>query len=217
MRLAFFALFSYVLGSFPTAYLIGKWFKGIDIRKVGSKNMGTVNTFKNVGPIAGVIVAIVDVSKGLIPAILVGTLGFPKVAYPIAGAAVVAGHNWSIFMKFNGGQGLATAAGFLFALMPYEVLIAIALGAVGVVLLKMLGIGGWFKSPKNRFGFFTFSGLTCFIALRPHESFSRIAYLVIVVVLTIRQIECALKGWGYLRNTIVECLKGKKEAKKRDQ
>jgi acyl phosphate:glycerol-3-phosphate acyltransferase len=111
-------LTSYLIGSIPTAYLFGRWFKGIDIRQHGSGNVGATNAFRVLGKGPGICVLLVDIVKGLIPtAILADQFGFVSDMHRVLlGLAVVAGHNWTVFLDFKGGKGIATSLGVLIGL-----------------------------------------------------------------------------------------------------
>ena len=113
------AIVSYLLGCIPTAYLIGKAFKGVDIRQIGSHNMGAMNTFYTIGFWPGIMVLATDISKGIL-AVLVSYLIAIFLQVPanvvvpiemVAGIAVIAGNNFPVFLKFKGGKGGATAIG----------------------------------------------------------------------------------------------------------
>ncbi len=119
---------SYLLGSIPSAYLVGRAFKGIDIRQVGSHNMGAMNTFYAIGFWPGMLVLASDVCKGILSlwfAYLVATYLFVvpgNMVVPVemaAGIAVIAGHNFPVFLKFKGGKGGATAIGILAFLLAW--------------------------------------------------------------------------------------------------
>lgn len=111
-------LISYFLGSIPTAYIFGKFYKGIDIREYGSGNVGATNVFRVLGKWPGMIVLLIDIFKGIFPIILVADfLGLELVWQKIIlGLAAVSGHNWTVFLKFKGGKGIATTLGVLIAL-----------------------------------------------------------------------------------------------------
>ena len=124
---------SYLMGSFPTAYIMGRLRKGIDIREVGSRNMGAANVIYQVGLAEGLLVLVVDVGKGAAAILLARWLEVPLTIQLIAGAAVVAGHIFSVFLKFRGGKGGAACVGALAVLMPQG--IPIFLGIFTIVLL----------------------------------------------------------------------------------
>lgn len=115
---------AYLLGSIPTGYIFAKALKGIDIRKHGSGNVGATNVFRVVGKAPGVIVLLLDGLKGFSAvALAAGFFYNPRVPINIeyfcilAALAAVAGHNWTIFLDFKGGKGVATSTGALAALM----------------------------------------------------------------------------------------------------
>ncbi len=109
---------SYLVGAIPTAYLLGKIYKGIDIREHGSGNIGASNTFRVLGKIPGTGVLVFDILKGVLAITVVGDIfGFDEIIPRILlGLAVVSGHNWTIFLKFKGGKGIATSLGVLIGL-----------------------------------------------------------------------------------------------------
>lgn len=111
-------MLSYLLGSIPTAYILGRLYKGIDIRQHGSGNVGASNTFRVLGKKPGIIVLSVDILKGVLALVLVGALFHIEGAfgYALLGVAVVGGHNWTIFLEFKGGKGIATSLGVLIGL-----------------------------------------------------------------------------------------------------
>ena len=131
---AVIAVAAYLLGSIPTGYLAGRA-RGIDIRTVGSGNMGATNVFRTLGKTAGVIVLVVDGLKGYAACTWLcdGLLGLLNLSTTdaelyriIAGIGAVLGHNFTCWLKFKGGKGIATSAGIFFALAPLAVTIALA-------------------------------------------------------------------------------------------
>jgi glycerol-3-phosphate acyltransferase PlsY len=123
---------SYLLGSIPTGFLWAKA-RGIDIRTVGSGNIGATNVMRTVGKLAGITVLLLDAAKGFLPVFFAPRI-FPDVDRSalqiVCCVAVIAGHNWTCWLKFKGGKGIATSAGALLAMLP------VPLGcAVGVWLV----------------------------------------------------------------------------------
>ncbi len=130
---------SYLLGSFPSAIVIGRVWFGRDPRKEGSGNSGGTNAFRVFGWKAGLAVALLDVSKGAAAASLVSRLADPAFlpvdgAVLLCGLAAVIGHVWTIFAGFKGGKGVATAAGAVLVFAPPA--FAVALAAFALVLLS---------------------------------------------------------------------------------
>jgi len=118
IKLLFGLGLSYLLGSIPTAYIFGKLYKGIDIREHGSKNIGATNVFRVLGKVPGVIVLVLDILKGVIAVVAVsGLMQFDQIIfYILFGIAAVCGHNWTVFLNFKGGKGVATSLGVLIGL-----------------------------------------------------------------------------------------------------
>jgi len=127
-----FIVFSYFLGSIPTAYLVGKVTKGIDIRQEGSGNVGSTNALRVIGIKGALFVGVVDFLKGFIPA-CVGLRLFGSDIALVSMAAAVGGHIFPVWLKFRGGKGAATGIG---AVIGYTPFFAIPIMAVwGVVFL----------------------------------------------------------------------------------
>jgi len=120
------AISAYLIGSFPTAYVIGKHVKGIDISRNGTGNIGAMNAYEVTGSkTIGITVGLVDLLKGLLVTFLAQhELG--STAGLAAAFFAVLGHNYSIFMRFKGGRGLATAAGGLLIVQPLAVAVYLA-------------------------------------------------------------------------------------------
>jgi len=112
---------AYLIGSFPSAYLMARFRKGIDIRGVGSKNVGAMNVFYKVGFAEGILVLAVDIGKGAAAVALARWLGVPLMAELFAGVAAVIGHSFPVWLKFRGGRGGATIIGILIFLMPWGI------------------------------------------------------------------------------------------------
>lgn len=110
---------AYLLGSLPSAFIIGKARRGVDIRKVGSHNMGAMNTFYNVGFWWGMLVLAMDLGKGMLGVGVAIWLHTPWYLPLLCGLMVLAGHNFPVFLKFKGGKGGASMIGVLVILMPW--------------------------------------------------------------------------------------------------
>ena len=130
---------SYLLGSFPSAIVIGRLFFGRDPRLEGSGNSGGTNAFRVFGWKAGLVVALLDVAKGAAAAGLVSRLADPSFlsadgAVLLCGCAATVGHVWTVFAGFRGGKGVATAAGAVLVFAPLG--FAVALFTFALVLLS---------------------------------------------------------------------------------
>lgn len=117
-------IISYLIGSVPTAYIFGRLLKGVDIRSCGSGNVGATNALRVLGKPAGITVLILDILKGFVCVFFVGDyLVFKAVAFVpadllriLVGFACICGHNWTIFLGFKGGKGVASTLGVLIGL-----------------------------------------------------------------------------------------------------
>jgi glycerol-3-phosphate acyltransferase PlsY len=131
---------AYLLGSIPSAYLVGRLMKGLDIREAGDGRLGAAATYRRVGLAGGITVGLMDLSKGAAAVFLAQGLGLPLPVVLLAGLAVVVGHNWSIFLHFKGGKGALTIYGVLASLMFWELLIALALGGIFYLITHKTGM-----------------------------------------------------------------------------
>lgn len=104
-------IFSYILGAIPFAYIFTKIFSRKNIMEVGWKKASSSNVLKNIGKIPGLLTFVFDILKGFLVVYLANRLGFPEVSQAIAGFLAVIGHNWSVFLGFKGGRGIATLLG----------------------------------------------------------------------------------------------------------
>lgn len=165
-RLILVLLGAFLLGAFPTAYLAARAFAGVDIRRVGDGNPGARNVYHSVGPLAGVLVAAVDISKGAAAVALARALGEPDGMVRAAGLAAVLGHDFSPFLCFRGGQGMAAILGIFGILYPWELAGCLALGALVLLVLR-----NWNLSCAVAFVIFAgslwFTGHTASEALYP--------------------------------------------------
>ena len=122
---------AYLIGSIPTGLWLGLYFRGIDIRKIGSGNIGATNTLRSLGKVFGIIALAFDVLKGWIAVIVIARM-HPWEYLPIAcGLAAILGHTFSLFVWFRGGKGVATSAGVFIGLAPSAAALA------GVVFLAV--------------------------------------------------------------------------------
>jgi len=164
----------YLCGSLPTGYIAGR-LKGLDLRKVGSGNIGATNAIRNLGTVIGILVLLIDVIKGLIPCILFPELImklFPDRYIPQSeylsltlGVAAILGHNFSCWLGFKGGKGVATTAGVVggLALIPFIIcffswlltlLISryVSVASIVAALVLPLATVIWPNDLTNRFG-----------------------------------------------------------------
>lgn len=113
----FLVLLGYVLGAVPTGLLVG-WAAGVDIRKVGSGNIGTANVLRAAGKWAAGLTMFGDMLKGLVPVVLARLVVDDAWIVALTALASVVGHCWPVFLRFRGGKGVATGAGTILGLAP---------------------------------------------------------------------------------------------------
>jgi glycerol-3-phosphate acyltransferase PlsY len=119
----FVILIGYLLGALPTAYIAGHFFRGKDIRRIGDKNAGAANAYRELGSTTGIIVGIVDAAKGALVILIAQTWQMSEPVVMFTGLAAVIGHNWPVFLGFRGGRGVSTTIGILFVLVTIPMLI----------------------------------------------------------------------------------------------
>ena len=129
MTVQFIALLlaAYLAGSIPTAYLVAKWRRGIDIRKVGSGNVGASNVLAVVSKKWSIPVSLFDVGKGAAMVWAARLLGMSVAQQAAAGIAAIIGHNWTVFLHFQGGRGIFTSLGVILVLSPKIGLVVLVL------------------------------------------------------------------------------------------
>jgi len=114
----FFPLLGYLAGSLPFALWITRLVKGVDVRNAGSGHVTTTNTIRQAGLGWGILVLILDISKGILPTYAAIRLGLPDMLVALTSGLVVVGHCWPLFAQFRGGMGLAAMGGCLLAVWP---------------------------------------------------------------------------------------------------
>lgn len=204
-------IIAYLLGSFPSAYIVTRLKTDKDIRKLGGGNAGARNVFREVGLKAAIPVAFFDIAKGVAAVIIAHRLlnvplHEPQVFVLAAGLAAVAGHMWSVYLKFTGGNGLAATIGVLVILMPWELLIVLGLMFILTAItrnpvlslnisLLSLPISGWFLEKSWLPVAFT------------------ILLILILVLNFIPTAKAALAGAGSEKNLAAELLRRNKAKK----
>jgi len=123
-------IIGYLLGSIPTAYIVSRIRKGIDIRNVGSRNMGGANVMREIGTHEGVFVGLIDVTKGAVAILIAQALDIPELWIFGTGFAALVGHNFPVFAGFKGGRGSATIIGIFLVLAPEAILVTLVIIAI---------------------------------------------------------------------------------------
>jgi acyl phosphate:glycerol-3-phosphate acyltransferase len=123
-------IIGYLLGSIPTAYIVARLRKGIDIRTVGSGNMGAANVMREIGTQEGIFVGLIDIAKGAVAIHIAQTLNISELWVFGAGFAALVGHNFPVFAGFRGGKGSATVIGIFLVLAPLSMLVTLVIVAI---------------------------------------------------------------------------------------
>lgn len=169
------AVAAYVLGSIPTGFLVAKA-RGIDIRSIGSGNIGATNVFRYFGVVAGVVVLLIDALKGFLAVAVVtrlcwhifgatGSVLSHEWLEIIAGLAAVLGHNYTCWLHFKGGKGIATSAGVLVALVPYALLIILGIWILVLGLTRFVSLASICASAALPFATWVTGGSFTMIAI----------------------------------------------------
>jgi glycerol-3-phosphate acyltransferase PlsY len=184
------ALVGYLVGSISSGYIVGRIYRNVDLRKVGSGSTGATNTFRTLGTGAGLLVAIFDILKGSL-AVVFAQLVFPSgpgrpLAEAIAAVAVVSGHCWPITLRGRGGRGVATGFGALLFVATPAWASAVAFFAIALALTRMVSVSslasvigaflgyllfcatGWLTFNWWTFLFIVIAGTVVFIRHKPN-------------------------------------------------
>lgn len=174
---------AYLLGSIPSGVWIGKIFFHVDIRRHGSGNIGTTNTYRVLGPIAGTIVMALDISKGAVATLLPTFFHITMISPLVFGLMAILGHTFSVFDKFKGGKAVATSAGMLLAYKPAFFFLAAGIWILVILLTSMVSLASMIGFTLTTIAiFFTHdvflsilaAVLTVFIFYRHRANISRI-------------------------------------------
>ena len=126
---------AYLIGSIPFGILVGRGLFGVDPREVGSGNIGTVNSMRALGKVGGALVLVGDVIKGIAPTLFASAfLHLNAWVVAATGLATIAGHNWSVFLRFGGGKGVATGLGVI-VVLAWQAALAFAVVWLATVLI----------------------------------------------------------------------------------
>lgn len=152
-------LLSYLIGAVPFGLFFGKLFSGIDVRTVGSGNIGATNVLRAVGKKAAILTLLTDAMKGLVPVLIAKSLFQDDAITVLSGAAAILGHTFPVYLKFKGGKGVATSYGVVLAVAPW----------IGFICLLIWGLVAYiwrYSSLSALVAFICYLGLT-FLATSP--------------------------------------------------
>lgn len=134
-------LVGYGIGSLPLGYLVANRLKGIDLRRVGSGNVGAANVYRTAGLALGLLVAAVDVAKGATSVFFAAALSGGAGEAVAAGVAAIVGHVYPVWLRFHGGKGVATACGVFWMLAPLATAVAATLFVLTVWITRYVSLG----------------------------------------------------------------------------
>jgi glycerol-3-phosphate acyltransferase PlsY len=138
---------AYLAGSIPSGLWLGRALRGVDVRTLGSGNLGATNVYRSLGPPIGIATLLIDIAKGALPAwFLPGSLGTafpggPEWCRLSVGLAAIAGHVWTMFAGFKGGKGVATTVGVLLALSPLAFGVFLGVFVVTLAITRFVSLG----------------------------------------------------------------------------
>jgi glycerol-3-phosphate acyltransferase PlsY len=162
--------FAYLLGSVPTGYILGS-LAGVDVRKAGSGNVGATNVARVVGKRHGIFTLAADMAKGFVPVIIALNLGLTPTATALVGIAAFVGHLYPVFLRFQGGKGVATALGVFLGMAPWATLILMAIFVLVLLATRVVSLSSMVAAGCAPIVFWLFfhspilTGMSLFIAL----------------------------------------------------
>ncbi len=185
MTLALWLLASYLLGAVPASYWLGRA-RGIDLRQVGSGNLGATNLYRAAGWGAAIPAGLFDVAKGAVPVLVFGPRAGGGIWIPVLlGAAAVVGHVFSVFVAFKGGKGVATAAGVVLGIAPWATLVSLGVWLLvlrlsgyvslsSIIAAALLPVGIWLLHPVLRPSILMFVALGGIVILTHRANIQRL-------------------------------------------
>jgi glycerol-3-phosphate acyltransferase PlsY len=127
---------AYLIGSLPVGYAVAKWRRGVDLREVGTGNVGASNTWRNVGRAAGVGVALANILQSMLPTVVALSLGYSRLAAGLVGFAAAVGYAWPVFFRFSGGRAVAATGGVMLTLWTVPTLVLGVFFWLGMLVRK---------------------------------------------------------------------------------
>ena len=177
-------LLGYVFGSIPCGLWLVQAFHGIDIRKYGSGNIGTTNVFRTVGPKTAAAVLAGDMMKGILALHIISKFSADPVIVAVAALGALLGHNYSLFLGFKGGKGVATGLGLFLYMLPWGAAAGLCVWIIIVLITRYVSLGsviaaivaasaGWYLNYPAPFA--VFGTLAClFVIIRHKDNIRRL-------------------------------------------
>jgi len=164
-------LLSYLLGAVPFGLFFSKLFSDVDVRTIGSGNIGATNVLRAAGKKAAVLTLLMDTMKGLVPVLIVKFLFQDDAITVLSGAAAILGHNFPVYLKFRGGKGVATSYGVVVAVAPWTGLLCLIIWALVAYIWR-------FSSLSALVSFACYPGLTFFITSPQSKPYGFLALFI---------------------------------------
>jgi len=187
MTIALIILICYLIGSIPTAYILVKKLKGVDIRTVGSGNVGASNASRILGKWGFISVLTADALKGLIPVLVLKYMYGENDLVLLGTISVVLGHTFTIFLGFKGGKGVATGLGVFIALAPISTAIAAVVFGILIYFFRMISLSSIFAAA-------TIAVSVWFISEWEHLKYFTVVIAVLIIFLHRSNIGRILNG-----------------------
>ena len=177
-------LLGYVFGSIPCGLWLVQAFHGIDIRNYGSGNIGTTNVFRTVGQKTAAVVLVGDMLKGIMALYIISKFTADPTIVAITALGALLGHNYSLFLGFKGGKGVATGLGLFLYMLPWGAVAGFAVWSVIVLITRFVSLGsviaalvaaaaGWYL--EYPFPYAVFGTLAClFVIIRHKDNINRL-------------------------------------------
>jgi len=177
-------LLGYVLGSVPSGLWLVQAVHGIDIRNYGSGNIGTTNVFRTAGPTTAAAVLICDMLKGILALLIISRFSGEPAVVAVTALGALLGHNYSLFLGFKGGKGVATGLGLFLYMLPYGAVTGLAVWIVIVAITRYVSLGsviaavvaavtGWYLNYPVPYALF--GTLAClFVIIRHKDNIHRL-------------------------------------------
>ena len=174
MIYALIVAISYLIASIPVGLLVGKLGYGVDVREHGSGNIGATNVLRTLGVLPAVLALLGDTAKGALAVYLGRMLLGNEVGSVLGGLAALAGHNWSVFLKFQGGKGVATGLGVILMLNPLITFLCIVIWLALIYFTRYVSLGSIVAAG--------FLPILMFLTRQPYEhlTFSVLAAIFVI-------------------------------------
>ncbi len=182
-NLALVVAIGYLVGSVPSGLLIGRWLRGIDIRTIGSGRTGATNVMRGLGPRGFILTFAADTTKAVMAVLLGGLIvADPEllvIGQSLGGLAAIVGHNWSIFIRFSGGRGVACSFGAMLVLHWQGALAGILIAATVIALTRYVSLGSLVGTIGGLL--VTAGGVALFAAALPLAAFAGACAVIVIV------------------------------------